>query len=92
MEKFDVEHVAWLARLELTPEEREVFGRQLRQILEHAEVISSVDTEGVPPTSRPIPVSNVMREDRVTPSLTQEEALSNAPRQERGAFAVPRII
>ena len=92
MEKFDVEHVAWLARLELTPEEREVFGRQLRQILEHADVISSVDTEGVPPTSRPIPVSNVMREDRVTPSLTQEEALSNAPRQERGAFAVPRII
>ena len=92
MEKFDVDHVAWLARLDLSTEEKEVFGRQLRQILEHAEVVSSVDTAGVPPTSHPIPVSNVMREDLVTPSLTREEALSNAPRPERGAFAVPRII
>ena len=92
MEKFDVDHVAWLARLDLSTEEKEVFGRQLRQILEHAEVVSSVDTAGVPPTSHPIPVSNVMREDLVTPSLTREEALSNAPCPERGAFAVPRII
>jgi aspartyl-tRNA(Asn)/glutamyl-tRNA(Gln) amidotransferase subunit C len=92
MEKFDVDHIAWLARLDLSGEEKETFGRQLGQILEHAEIVSSVDTGGVPPTSRPIPVSNVMREDVVTPSLSQEEALSNAPRPERGAFAVPRII
>lgn len=92
MEKFDVDHVAWLARLDLSSEEKEVFGRQLGQILEHAEIVSSVETEGVPPTSHPIPVSNVMREDVVTPSLSQDEALSNAPRPERGAFAVPRII
>ena len=92
MEKFDIDHVAWLARLELAAGEKEVFGRQLAQILEHAEVISSVDTESVPPTSHPLPVSNVMREDVVTDSLSQQEALSNAPRPERGAFAVPRII
>ncbi len=92
MKNIDIDHVAWLARLELASEEKEVFGRQLAQILEHAEVISSVDTEGVPPTFHPIPVSNVMREDVITPSLSQEEALSNAPRPERGAFAVPRII
>lgn len=92
MEKFDVDHVAWLARLDLSSEEKEVFGRQLVQILEHAEIVSSVETEGVPPTSHPIPVSNVMREDVVTTSLSQKEALSNAPRPERGAFAVPRII
>ena len=92
MEKFDVDHIAWLARLDLSSEEKETFGRQLGQILEHAEIVSSVDTGGVPPTSHPIPVSNVMREDVVTPSLSQEEALSNAPRPERGAFAVPRII
>ena len=92
MEKFDVDHVAWLARLDLSREEKEVFGRQLGQVLEHAEIVSSVETGGVPPTSHPIPVSNVMREDVVEPSLSQEEALSNAPRPERGAFAVPRII
>lgn len=92
MEKFDIDHVAWLARMDLSGEEKETFGRQLGQILEHAETISSVDTAGVPPTSHPIPVKNVMREDEVEPSLTQEEALSNAPRPEKGAFAVPRII
>lgn len=92
MKEIDVEHIAWLARLELTGEEKEAFGRQLGRLLEHAGTISSADTRGVPPTSSPIPISNVLRDDEVEPSLTQEEALSNAPRPERGAFAVPRII
>jgi aspartyl-tRNA(Asn)/glutamyl-tRNA(Gln) amidotransferase subunit C len=92
MEKFNVDHVAWLARLELTEEEREIFGSQLQKILEYAQAIKAVDTSGVPPTSHPLPLKNVMREDRIIPSLSQEEALSNAPRRERGAFVVPRII
>ncbi len=92
MEIFDVDHVAWLSRLELSQEEKEIFGRQLRQILDHAEVIKSVDTSGVSPTYHPIPLKNVMRDDLVFPSLSQEEALSNAPQRKGGAFVVPKIM
>lgn len=92
IEKSDVEYVAWLARLELSEEEKEKFTRQLGQVLEHAEKIKSLDTSEVPPTSHVLPLSNVMREDKVSPGLTQEEALSNAPRTEDGYFVVPRII
>ncbi len=92
METFDVDHVAWLSRLELTQEEKELFGKQLKQILDHAEVIKSVDTSGISPTYHPIPLKNVMREDVILSSLSQEEALSNAPQREGGAFVVPRIM
>lgn len=88
----DVEYVAWLARLELTAEEKERFTRQLGQVLEHAAKIKSLDTGDVEPTSHVVPLRNVMRDDVVEPGLTQEEALSNAPRREGGYFAVPRII
>ena len=87
-----VEHVARLAALALTEEEKELFGRQLNQVLEHADVIKSVDTEDVPPTSHAIPMANVYREDQVRPSLPTEEALRNAPQPEDGFFSVPRII
>jgi aspartyl-tRNA(Asn)/glutamyl-tRNA(Gln) amidotransferase subunit C len=92
IEKKDVEYVAWLARLDLSEEEKERFTVQLGQVLEHAEKIKSLDTEHVEPTSHVIPMKNVMREDRVSPSLSQEEALSNAPRREGGYFVVPRIL
>ncbi len=92
IEKKDVEYVAFLARLELSEEEKERLTKQLGQVLEHAEKIKSLDTENVEPTSHAIPLKNVMREDRVSPSLSQEEALSNAPRQEGGYFVVPRIL
>lgn len=92
IEKKDVEYVAWLARLELSEEEIERFTRQLGQVLEHAEKIKSLDTSEIRPTSHPLPLKNVMREDVVKPGLTQEEALSGAPRAEGGYFVVPRII
>ncbi len=92
IERKDVEYVAWLARLELSEDEIDRFTRQLGQVLEHAEKIKSLDTREVKPTSHPIPLKNVMREDVVKPGLTQEEALSNAPRSEGGYFVVPRII
>jgi aspartyl-tRNA(Asn)/glutamyl-tRNA(Gln) amidotransferase subunit C len=92
IEKKDVEYVAWLARLELSEEEKDRFTQQLGQVLEHAEKIKSLDTKDIEPTSHAIPLKNVMREDRVSPSLSQEEALSNAPRQEGGYFVVPRIL
>jgi aspartyl-tRNA(Asn)/glutamyl-tRNA(Gln) amidotransferase subunit C len=80
--KEEVEHVAWLARLALTSEAQEKMRRQLSQILEHAGKIQELDTVDVQPTSHPLPVKNVFREDKNRPSLSQEEALSNAPKRE----------
>jgi aspartyl-tRNA(Asn)/glutamyl-tRNA(Gln) amidotransferase subunit C len=90
--EIDVDHVARLARLALTEEERERFGRQLALILEHAEKVGEVAAEEVPPTSHPVPRSNVYRADRPEPSLTVEEALANAPEVEGKRFKVPRIM
>jgi aspartyl-tRNA(Asn)/glutamyl-tRNA(Gln) amidotransferase subunit C len=90
--EIDVDHVARLARLALTDEERERFRRQLALILEHAERVGEVAAEEVPPTSHPVPRSNVYRPDRPEPSLTVEEALANAPEVEGNRFKVPRIV
>ena len=88
----DVEHVARLARLELTQEERDRFRLQLGLILEHAERVGEVAAEDVPPTSHPVPRSNVFRADEPEPGLTHEEALSTAPEAEDGRFKVPRVV
>lgn len=85
-------HVAELARLQLSPEESEQFTIQLNQILEYAEKLNELDTEQVEPTSHVIPISNVMREDEVKPSLPREKALANAPSQEDGMFHVPAVF
>lgn len=90
--KKDVEHVALLARLALTDEEKEIFTGQLAQILGHAGKIQTLDTAAVSPTSHVVPLTNVLRADKVKPCLTSEEALSNAPKQEDGGFAVPKIV
>lgn len=90
--KEEVEHVAWLTRLQLTEETKERLTKQLSQILDHAGKISELDTSNVRPTSHPLPVKNVFREDKNRPSLSQEEALSNAPKKEKGGFVVPKII
>lgn len=88
----EVDHVALLSRLKLTPEERMCFTTQLNSILEHFEELQQVATSEVPPMSHAVPMSNVMREDAPQPSLTPEEALANAPDQARGYFRVPRVI
>lgn len=88
----DVEHVARLARLALTSEEKERFGRQLALILEHAERVGEVAAEEVPPTSHPLPRSNVFRTDDPRPGLSQEEALAGAPEVQDGRFRVPPIV
>jgi aspartyl-tRNA(Asn)/glutamyl-tRNA(Gln) amidotransferase subunit C len=88
----DVEHVARLARLALNDDEITELQEQLARILEHAERVTSLDTEGVPPTSHPVPLANVFRDDKVGDCLTQEEALAGAPEAEAGQFRVPRII
>ncbi len=90
--EIDVEHVARLARLLLTDEEKERFRRQLGVILEAAEKVGEVASEDVPPTSHPVPRSNVFRPDEPKASLSHEEALSTAPEVEDGRFKVPRIV
>jgi aspartyl-tRNA(Asn)/glutamyl-tRNA(Gln) amidotransferase subunit C len=88
----DVEHVAKLARLALSEEEKETYRKQLSDVLEHARIISEVDTSEVPPTSHSLPLSNVFRDDVTRPSLPVEEVTSNAPWASEGAFRVPRIV
>jgi aspartyl-tRNA(Asn)/glutamyl-tRNA(Gln) amidotransferase subunit C len=90
--EIDVDHVARLARLSLTDEERERFRMQLGLILEHAERVREVAADDVTPTAQPVRQSNVFRDDEPEPVLTQEEALAGAPEVEDGRFKVPRII
>ncbi len=88
----EVLHVANLARLSLSPDEIELFTRQLNDILAYVEKLQELDTEGVTPLAHVMPVFNVFREDKVKEGLEREAALDNAPAQEDGAFLVPRVI
>jgi aspartyl-tRNA(Asn)/glutamyl-tRNA(Gln) amidotransferase subunit C len=89
----DLDHVARLARLALTDEERERFREQLGVILEHAERVREVAAADVPPTAQPVPQKNVFRnDDDLWDCLPQDEALAGAPEAEDGRFKVPRII
>ena len=88
----DVDHVARLARLDLTEEERDRLTTQLAKILDHAARVTSLATDGVEPTTHAIRLTNVMRDDVQQPPLTQEAALANAPDQQDGYFKVPRIL
>jgi aspartyl-tRNA(Asn)/glutamyl-tRNA(Gln) amidotransferase subunit C len=87
-----VNHVARLARLDLSDAERDRMRAELTDILEHAERIQALDLDGVEPTSHAVPITNAMRSDDVKASLSQAEALANAPAAEDGRFRVPRII
>jgi aspartyl-tRNA(Asn)/glutamyl-tRNA(Gln) amidotransferase subunit C len=88
----DVEHVAELARLELTAAEKEQFIAQLNNILAYFEKLNELDTTDVEPTSQVIPMSNVLRDDAVQPSLDRAKVLQNAPEESHFFFKVPRII
>jgi aspartyl-tRNA(Asn)/glutamyl-tRNA(Gln) amidotransferase subunit C len=90
--EIDIEHVARLARLELTDDEKARLRDQLGVILEAAAKVSEVATDDVPPTAYAIPRSNVLRPDEITPSLTVEEVLSNAPDVEDDRFKVPKVV
>ena len=87
-----VDHVARLARLALSDEDRARMETELTQILEHVEKIQNLDLDGVEPTSQALQLLNVMRADETEPCLTQAEALAGAPEAEDGRFRVPRIL
>ena len=88
----DVKYVAHLARLSLTPDEEQQLGAQLANILGYVEKLKEVDVTGVEPTAHAFPLVNVTRPDEVQPSLSQQEALQNAPAQANGLFMVPKIV
>ena len=88
----EVDHIAELAKLGLTEEEREKFREQLSAILEYAERLQRLDTEAIPPTATVLPLRNVMRPDEVEPSLPVEDILANAPQAEDSYFKVQAIL
>ena len=88
----EVEHVANLARLGLTDEEKELYREQLSAILEYAEMLNAVDTSAIAPTASVLPLRNVMRPDVPETSLSREDALANAPREEAGQFRVRAVF
>ena len=90
--EFDVQYVAHLARLNLSATEQQKLGEQLRGILAYVEKLSEVDVSGVEPTAHAVPLTNVVRPDVVQPSLTNAEALRNAPAKANGLFIVPKIV
>ena len=92
MVQIDVKYVAHLARLSLSPEEEQKIGAQLGHILGYIEKLKEVDVSGVEPTAHPFPLANVTRPDEIAPSMSNEDALRNAPAQSNGLFIVPRIL
>ena len=90
--EIDVKYVAHLARLSLSPEEEQKISEQLGNILGYIEKLKEVDVTGVEPTAHAFPLVNVARPDEVHPSISQEDALRNAPAQANGLFIVPKIV
>jgi aspartyl-tRNA(Asn)/glutamyl-tRNA(Gln) amidotransferase subunit C len=89
---FDVKYVSHLARIALTPEEEEKFGAQLAHILGYIEKLNQLDVSGIEPTAHAVALVNVMRADEIRPSLSNEEALRNAPAKANGLFMAPKIV
>jgi aspartyl-tRNA(Asn)/glutamyl-tRNA(Gln) amidotransferase subunit C len=90
--KENIEHIASLARLSLTEEEKDLFGSQLSSIFNYMEKLNGLDTTDVEPTSHVLPLSNVMRDDVPQPSIPREDTLLNAPDHTDKFFRVPKII
>lgn len=88
----DVDHVAALARLDLTADERARLVVDLGAVLDHAADVAALDTAGVPPTAHPLPLRNVLRPDVPRPGVDRDEVLAMAPQAEDGRFRVPSIL
>jgi aspartyl-tRNA(Asn)/glutamyl-tRNA(Gln) amidotransferase subunit C len=88
----DVEHIAFLARLGLSEDEKRIFQEQLSGILEYMQTLAELNTSDIPPTAQVIPLRNVMRPDTVIPSLPREAVLANAPDREGDFLRVPPVL
>jgi aspartyl-tRNA(Asn)/glutamyl-tRNA(Gln) amidotransferase subunit C len=87
-----VERIAALARVGLSDEEMERMRDQLSAVLDHISMLQEVDTDDIPPTAQVIELQNIMRDDVVEPSLTQDQVLLNAPRTEDGFIKVKAVL
>ena len=88
----EVEHIADLARLQLSDEEKERYRQQLSSILDYAARLQSIDTSGIPPTSSVLPARSALRPDQPRPGLSRDELLRNTPWIEKGKFRVPLVL
>ena len=88
----EVEHVARLARLELSEPELDTFTAQMDAILAYVEKLKALDTDGIVPTSHAVPMENAFREDVLAESIGVENAVANAPKHTEGFFQVPKVI
>jgi len=88
----DVEHVARLARLDLTADEKTLFAGQMDAILGYVEKLKELHTDDILPTSHAVPMENAFREDRARPSIGVEKALANAPDRAESFYRVPKVI
>ncbi|HVM63056.1 MAG TPA: Asp-tRNA(Asn)/Glu-tRNA(Gln) amidotransferase subunit GatC [Verrucomicrobiae bacterium] len=89
---FDVAYVAHLARMYLTDTEKAKMSAQLKDILAYVAKLNELDVSQVEPTAHATPLSNVLRQDEVQPSIERDKVLQNAPQQARNLFIVPKII
>ena len=90
--QLDINHIAKLARLGLTEDEKALYGQQLSAILDYATVLQKLDTNNVLPTSHAIPMKNVLREDVAIPFNDTDAILANGPATENNMFKVPKIM
>jgi aspartyl-tRNA(Asn)/glutamyl-tRNA(Gln) amidotransferase subunit C len=90
--EFNIDHVAKLARLALTPEEKAIFSAQLGHVLHHIAELSKVDVTGVEPTAHAFAVLNVWQEDEARPGLTVDQVLRNAPARRDNMIVVPKVV
>jgi len=88
----EVEHVAMLARLSLSEDEKKRFGEQLSSILNYADTLNVLPTDDVEPLTHILPVKNVFRADEARPGTPREEMLANAPLADEGQYKVPKIM
>jgi aspartyl-tRNA(Asn)/glutamyl-tRNA(Gln) amidotransferase subunit C len=88
----EVEHVARLARLELSPNETNLFVGQMDAILGYVDKLSGLNTDSIQPTSHAVPVENAFRLDQAQPSIGVAKALANAPDRAESFFRVPKVI
>ncbi len=89
---FDIGRIAKLARVALSDEDLATYSDQLEMILEHAARVQALPTDGVEPTSHPLPMVNAFRPDEVTECLDRAEVLASAPDHDDGYFRVPKIL
>jgi aspartyl-tRNA(Asn)/glutamyl-tRNA(Gln) amidotransferase subunit C len=92
LSRTDVEHVAHLARLGLTPAELTILEGQLNHILDQYAKLAEIDTEAIAPTAQVIELANILREDVVTPSLAPDDVVRNAAESADGYIVVPPIL